>query len=86
MKEARVAGQENGNEFNGQEAGGPIGAAPALVQTPGLTVGGYGATHPGVVMVAFGDGHVQGMSTTTAMKIMRRLGHRADGRLLDADF
>ncbi|MFT5522081.1 MAG: prepilin-type N-terminal cleavage/methylation domain-containing protein [Pirellulaceae bacterium] len=66
---------------------GPVVVGPVVVGPgPGMPVGGYSARHPGVVMVAFGDGHVRGMSVSTAMEVMRRIGHRADGHLLDADF
>jgi prepilin-type N-terminal cleavage/methylation domain-containing protein/prepilin-type processing-associated H-X9-DG protein len=52
-------------------------AGPAAVM-PGnpLWVGGFGSSHPGGALFAFGDGHVQHMSA-----ILPQMAHRNDGKL-----
>ncbi|MGE3821882.1 MAG: DUF1559 domain-containing protein [Isosphaeraceae bacterium] len=45
-------------------------------------VGGFGSGHPGAVNFAFGDGSVRFLSTTINPRILRLLGHRADGEPL----
>jgi prepilin-type N-terminal cleavage/methylation domain-containing protein/prepilin-type processing-associated H-X9-DG protein len=48
-----------------------------------VVVGGFGSFHPGGAQFAFGDGHVQFISTTISPSTYQQLGHRADGKLLD---
>jgi prepilin-type N-terminal cleavage/methylation domain-containing protein/prepilin-type processing-associated H-X9-DG protein len=61
--------------------------APRLPPGPVLPVGGFGSTHPGGSIFAFGDGHVSYVSSTTSPQVLQQLGNRADGALPnDADF
>jgi prepilin-type N-terminal cleavage/methylation domain-containing protein len=50
-----------------------------------LLVGGFGSFHPGGFQVAMGDGSVQFVSALTSGPLLQRLGHRADGKLIDSD-
>jgi prepilin-type N-terminal cleavage/methylation domain-containing protein len=59
----------------------PPGAAP-LVKAP-TAVGGFASAHPGVVQFVMGDGAVRVVRQTIDMTVYQRLGHRADGQLLD---
>ncbi|HUY91368.1 MAG TPA: DUF1559 domain-containing protein [Pirellulales bacterium] len=56
------------------------GAAPAK---PTLVVGGFESRHPGGGGFAFADGSVRFMSESTNPQLLKQLGHRADGQLLD---
>lgn len=58
----------------------PGGPAPALV------VGGFESYHPTGSQFAFGDGSVRFLSEDIDMVTYQRLGHRADGMLLDERF
>ncbi len=50
-----------------------------------LFVGGFGSRHPGGQNVAFGDGSVRFLKTSSSVRVRRRLAHRADGELLSSD-
>lgn len=63
-----------------QPAPGPGGIAPALV------VGGFESKHPGGAQFGFGDGSVRFLSQDIDNVAYQRLGHRADGNLLDERF
>ena len=57
---------------------------PVLVlRRQGLYVGGFGSWHPSGVVFAFGDGHVVFLVDSIDPTTYGRLGHRADGQLLD---
>ena len=64
-------------EDSGDDEGSP--------QGPILPVGGFGSPHPGGSLFSFGDGHVEFLSGTIAAGVYQQLGHRADGKLLDAN-
>jgi prepilin-type processing-associated H-X9-DG protein len=49
-----------------------------------LFVGGFGSSHPSLTNVAFGDGNVRVLSNSIDAQVLQQLGHRADGKLLDA--
>jgi prepilin-type N-terminal cleavage/methylation domain-containing protein/prepilin-type processing-associated H-X9-DG protein len=49
-----------------------------------LYVGGFSSPHPSLTNVAFGDGNVRVLSNSIDPKVLQQLGHRADGKLLDA--
>jgi len=51
---------------------------------PTLPIGGFGSVHPGGSQFAFGDGRVGYLSESTSAQVLQQLGHRADGKLLDA--
>ncbi|MCA9176957.1 MAG: DUF1559 domain-containing protein [Planctomycetales bacterium] len=59
--------------------GGANSAAPAAA----LPVGGFSSFHPGGVMAAFGDGHVQMISESISIQPYQQMGHRADGLLIE---
>jgi prepilin-type processing-associated H-X9-DG protein len=48
-----------------------------------LHVGGFESYHPGGAQFAFGDGSVRFLSERISSTIYQRLGHRADGELVD---
>lgn len=50
----------------------------------GLYVGGFSSFHNGGVVFAFGDGYVNFLTDNIDPALYERLGHRADGQLLDA--
>jgi prepilin-type N-terminal cleavage/methylation domain-containing protein len=81
--EAGMADQAADAEAEAANAGEktPPGAAP-LVQAP-TAVGGFASAHPGVVQFVMGDGAVRVIRQTIDMTVYQRLGHRADGQLLD---
>src|SRR4051812_19537309 len=49
-----------------------------------LLVGGFGSRHADGVNCAFGDGSVRFIGNDVSPGVMRRLGNRADGQLIDA--
>ena len=49
-------------------------------------VGGLSSDHPAGINVTFGDGSVRFLTETIDMQVLRQLGHRADGMLLNYDF
>jgi len=51
-----------------------------------LTVGGFGSAHPGGVQFAFADGSSKMIYEDVEPAVLHQLGHRADGKLLKADF
>jgi prepilin-type N-terminal cleavage/methylation domain-containing protein/prepilin-type processing-associated H-X9-DG protein len=53
---------------------------------PPTFVGGFSSQHPGVANMAFGDGSVRSMSSSTSLKVLQQLGHRSDGTLHNVDF
>lgn len=59
----------------------PTGPPP---KGPVLPIGGFGSVHPGGSQFAFGDGRVDFLSDSVSLPILQQLGHRADGKLLDA--
>jgi prepilin-type processing-associated H-X9-DG protein len=66
-------------------AGQPLkrGAGPPTRLDPALVVGGFESRHPGGAQFAFGDGSVRQLSGGITPSVYSRLGHRADGRMLD---
>jgi prepilin-type N-terminal cleavage/methylation domain-containing protein len=72
--------QKHDVEHEYQPPPGPGGTAPALV------VGGFESYHALGAQFAFGDGSVRFMSENIDPVTYRRLGHRADGELLDDRF
>ena len=59
---------------------------PAVPTGPGpvLPVGGFSSAHPGGCQFAFGDGHVKYLGDSISERVLQQLGHRADGKLLNA--
>ncbi|HVC98607.1 MAG TPA: DUF1559 domain-containing protein, partial [Pirellulales bacterium] len=55
----------------------PTGVQPALV------VGGFESVHPQGAQFAFGDGSVRFLAEEIDTTVYRRMGHRADGELID---
>jgi hypothetical protein len=51
-----------------------------------LSVGGFGSQHPTVANFLFGDGAVRALSETINAGVYQQLGHRDDGKLLEAPF
>ena len=51
-----------------------------------LTVGGFGAYHPGGANFLFGDGSVHFLSQTIDQSAYEQVGHRADGKLRQQRF
>jgi prepilin-type N-terminal cleavage/methylation domain-containing protein/prepilin-type processing-associated H-X9-DG protein len=48
-------------------------------------VGGFASRHPGGANTAFGDGSVRFLKTSISPAVLRLLGNRADGEILDSD-
>jgi prepilin-type N-terminal cleavage/methylation domain-containing protein len=61
----------------------PATGSAKAVATLGMPtfVGGFGSAHPGGAMFAFGDGSIKYLHQTLDGAVLRRLGHRADGKL-----
>ncbi len=82
-------GEEAVQEVAAEDSGEPADTDQRETQAdvasgPVLPVGGFTSPHPGGAMFAFGDGHVEFISETIAMKVYQQLGSRADGQLLDS--
>jgi len=58
----------------------PAPKTPAAPGTP-LYVGGFSSQHPGGVQFAFGDGHIQFLSSFTSATVLGQLANRKDGQL-----
>lgn len=79
-------GWMSGTRATLRNTGWPINAGPLFGGTaPDDRVGGFGSLHPGGANFAFGDGAVHYLSDTTAPEVLRRLGHRDDGELIEPD-
>ncbi|WP_168565694.1 DUF1559 domain-containing protein [Crateriforma spongiae] len=50
-----------------------------------LDVGGFSSNHPGGCNFVFADGSVRFLSEAIEPELLRQLGHRADGELLEGD-
>ena len=50
-----------------------------------LYVGGFSSDHPQICNFLFGDGRTDSLSNCIDMKVLRQLGNRADGKLLEHD-
>ena len=58
---------------------------PVAVPTSSiLYVGGFASPHSTLANFAFGDGSARGLTATMDPRVLQQLGHRADGKLLDA--
>jgi prepilin-type N-terminal cleavage/methylation domain-containing protein/prepilin-type processing-associated H-X9-DG protein len=57
---------------------------PTLPPGPVLPVGGFSSSHIGGCQFAFGDGHVSLLNDSIAQQVLQQLGHRADGKLVNA--
>ena len=60
------------------------GTGPAATPPSPLFVGGFSSEHAAVSNFLFGDGTVRTLSQDINAKIYQQLGHRADGKLLQA--
>jgi prepilin-type N-terminal cleavage/methylation domain-containing protein/prepilin-type processing-associated H-X9-DG protein len=49
-------------------------------------VGGFGSDHTGGAQFAFADGSIRFLSQSISPDVLRRLGNRADGELLDGNY
>jgi prepilin-type processing-associated H-X9-DG protein len=88
---ASLAGWSSGSRDTLRNTGSPInstvpaGAVVAGLPAPRnanlLAVGGFGSAHAGGANFVFGDGAVRFLADSIPLKVMRQLGHRADGEL-----
>lgn len=64
----------------------PADTTPVKPPTAGplLPIGGFASVHPGGCNFAFGDGRVQFLSDSIGLPVLKLLGNRADGKLVDA--
>jgi prepilin-type processing-associated H-X9-DG protein len=62
----------------------PNAVPEAAAGTPTF-VGGYASRHPGGANAALGDGSVRFLKNSISAAIMKFLGNRADGEIIDAD-
>jgi prepilin-type N-terminal cleavage/methylation domain-containing protein/prepilin-type processing-associated H-X9-DG protein len=72
-----AAGELDGSPMIISGATGPRGAA--------TFVGGFGSSHPGGANFAMGDGSIRFIAKTIDMPTYRKLGHRADGELVELE-
>jgi prepilin-type N-terminal cleavage/methylation domain-containing protein len=61
----------------------PPGAVQNVPANPLYFVGGFGSHHVGGAVFAFGDGSIRFQSQNIDPVIYNRMGHRADGQMLD---
>src|SRR5262245_6864623 len=61
---------------------GPGGAKDEKEKAGSLFVGGFGSYHPGGVNVGFADGSTRFVNRLIEPKVLRLLGHRADGEIV----
>ncbi len=59
---------------------------PQKQPDPLLMVGSFASPHPGGATFAFGDGHVNFLTETSDLRMLRQLTHRSDGMLLDGGY
>jgi prepilin-type processing-associated H-X9-DG protein len=52
---------------------------------PAALVGGFGSRHPGGGNFSLGDGSVRFIKNSVSLSVYRRLAHRSDGDVIDAD-
>lgn len=55
---------------------------PAEEPLPSTHVGGFGASHPGVINATFADGSTRAINENIEPEVLRLLGHRADGEIM----
>ncbi len=48
-------------------------------------VGGFASSHPGGANFAMGDGSIRFLADTVTMSVYRKMGHRADGQLVELE-
>jgi prepilin-type N-terminal cleavage/methylation domain-containing protein len=58
---------------------------PPVADTPGLTLSGFGGSHPAVVMMLMCDGSVQTIPYSIDPVVHRNLGNREDGEVTNRD-
>jgi prepilin-type N-terminal cleavage/methylation domain-containing protein len=79
-----MSGLQEWSEWEDEEQTDPAGPAkPAKAVPKDLHVGGFGSDHAVVVNMLFGDGAVHGIDKQISPAVLRQLGHRADGQLLE---
>lgn len=80
--------RNTGSPIGGANLGGFGGASPLPAQANinALAVGGFSSSHIGGANFVFGDGAVHSVAENVSPKILRQLGHRADGELPAGDF
>jgi prepilin-type N-terminal cleavage/methylation domain-containing protein/prepilin-type processing-associated H-X9-DG protein len=72
----------NTGTLNGQNMS-PGGSPLTNATSPLLVVGGFGSMHTGGANFAFGDGSIRFESSSIDPILFGKLGHRADGQMLD---
>lgn len=82
LRDADDLGWLSGTRATLRNTGSPINA-PEVVDATSTFVGGFKSKHPGGANFAFGDGSVRFIRETVRPDILRLLGHRADGELID---
>ncbi len=75
----RNASQILGGSYNQPEPS----EGPALPERNSLQVGGFGSFHAGGAQFAIADGSVRFLGANISPALLKRLGNRADGELLD---
>jgi len=78
LEEPGPAGPEPGR-------GGPAKAPPPAPAPDLLKVGGFASPHPNGANFLLGDGSVHFISASVAEETYQKLGHRADGKLLEEE-
>jgi len=76
------AGEAGGQ---GTATGGPIILAGTGPRAAITFVGGFASSHPGGANFAMGDGSIRYLVETMTMSVYRKLGHRADGQLVELE-
>jgi prepilin-type processing-associated H-X9-DG protein len=78
-------GYLSGTRATLRNTGHPINAPNAAANPDDDTVGGFASAHPGGANFAFGDGSVRFLRETIQPRVLRLLGHRADGEMIGGD-
>ena len=76
-------GWMSGTRATLRNTGTPLNSPPADNANDPLHVGGFSSHHPGGVNAGFGDGSIHFLRETISPQVLRNLGNRDDGEMID---